>query len=216
MRRASAPLIALLIMLLAGCSTTNEVVGKGPFQKRKYRPGWHVDLGRPAPMDHRARHAQEAAPIATLSPRIPTPSASPEAALHTAPPIRVPSIVPTSRSPEQHSVPALRQEDAQAVARPITAPDDQPQATDTANGPRRWNRMALVSGVFLLLSLLVIALGSGGVLLYLLFFAFLTGIIGLLLAIKHNERGRGIAIAAIAVPAVLIALIIVALNAAWG
>ncbi len=33
------------LALLAGCAQQNNaVVGKGPIQKRKYQPGWHVDL----------------------------------------------------------------------------------------------------------------------------------------------------------------------------
>lgn len=33
-----------ILVMLAGCSSTNDVVSKGPFQKRKYQKGWHVDL----------------------------------------------------------------------------------------------------------------------------------------------------------------------------
>ena len=33
------------LAFLAGCAQQNNaVVGKGPIQKRKYQPGWHVDL----------------------------------------------------------------------------------------------------------------------------------------------------------------------------
>jgi hypothetical protein len=35
---------AALLTLLAGCSSTNDVVSNGVFQKRKYQKGWHVDL----------------------------------------------------------------------------------------------------------------------------------------------------------------------------
>lgn len=82
--------------------------------------------------------------------------------------------------------------------------------------PRRWNRMALIAGIFLILSIAVALIsGGGGIFPYLLTFSFLTGLIGLLLAIKHKERGKGIAIAAMAWPVVIIALVIAALNAAW-
>ena len=33
-----------ILMLLASCSSTNDVVSNGPFQKRKYQKGWHVNL----------------------------------------------------------------------------------------------------------------------------------------------------------------------------
>lgn len=76
--------------------------------------------------------------------------------------------------------------------------------------------MALISGIFMVLSLAVVLLtGGGGIFLYLLTFSFLTGLIGLILAIKHKERGKGIAIAAMAWPVVIIALVIAALNSVW-
>jgi hypothetical protein len=33
-----------ILLLMAGCSTSNDVVSKSPIQKRKYRSGWHVNL----------------------------------------------------------------------------------------------------------------------------------------------------------------------------
>lgn len=39
------PLVALLLLaVITGCSSTNDAVSKGPFQKRKYQSGWHVDV----------------------------------------------------------------------------------------------------------------------------------------------------------------------------
>lgn len=32
------------LLFLASCSSTNEAISSGPFQKRKYRSGWHVNL----------------------------------------------------------------------------------------------------------------------------------------------------------------------------
>lgn len=93
--------------------------------------------------------------------------------------------------------------------------DVQPNEESITTG-RRWNRMALVSGAFLLLSAITIAVTGGGeILLYLLSFAFITGIIGLVLAIKHNEKGKLIAIAGIALPLIVVALAIAALNSAF-
>jgi hypothetical protein len=86
-----------------------------------------------------------------------------------------------------------------------------PKVEEGASDLPRWNRMAIVSGAFLLLSLLVLAAGGGYFLSYVLTFSFLTGLIGLLLCIKHKERGKGIAIAAMAFPIVLLAAVIAAL-----
>jgi len=91
----------------------------------------------------------------------------------------------------------------------ITDPSDE----QTTDGPRRWNRMALVSGVFLLLAILVAVTGGGSIIGYIFAFSVLTGVIGLLLAIKHNERGKGIAIAAIAFPLAILIAALIALNA---
>ncbi|MFT3884853.1 MAG: DUF4190 domain-containing protein [Flavobacteriales bacterium] len=43
-----------ILVFLAGCSSTNDVVSKGPIQKRKYHGGWYVDLNR----GHRHNAAQ--------------------------------------------------------------------------------------------------------------------------------------------------------------
>ncbi len=75
--------------------------------------------------------------------------------------------------------------------------------------------MALVSGGFLLLAVLFAALGGGAIIGYIFTFSVITGLIGLIPAIKHNERGKGIAIAAIAFPLAVLALVIAALNSAW-
>jgi len=92
------------------------------------------------------------------------------------------------------------------------APDQDPPSTE---GPR-WNRMAIVSGIFLILSMTVLAISGGtGILLYLLTFSFLTGLIGLILAIKHEQKGKGIAIAAIAFPLVIITLVLAGFSASW-
>ncbi|MEX1132875.1 MAG: DUF4190 domain-containing protein [Flavobacteriales bacterium] len=44
---ARSLLVLFLLGLFASCGhQRNAVVGEGPFQKRKYLPGWHVDLGK--------------------------------------------------------------------------------------------------------------------------------------------------------------------------
>jgi hypothetical protein len=42
--RTLLPVLVLIGLWGAACSTSNDVVGDGPFQKRKYRKGWHVDV----------------------------------------------------------------------------------------------------------------------------------------------------------------------------
>ena len=211
MRREFHSIIWLILLFSCGCSTTNDVVGHGPFQKRKYRPGWHVNLGHRKQLatEHMAREQDIIGPIAALPVSVHKPIApasplmasvvAPERTEHTSAARWDP---PTVQVRTDHVVP---------IADPPLAPAEE----ETSDGPRRWNRMALVSGAFLLLSGLVIIAGGGPVLGYLMAFAIVTGIIGLLLAIKHKERGKGIAIAAIAFPIAVLALVIAALNATW-
>jgi len=102
--------------------------------------------------------------------------------------------------------------------RPVTLPQRKIMGAldeQTTEEPRRWNRMALVSGAFLLLAILVAATGGGAIIGYIFTFSVITGVIGLVLAIKNKERGKGIAIAAIAFPIAVLALVIAALNTAW-
>lgn len=203
-------LLLVLFLLLCGCSTTNDVVSRGPFQKRKYQPGWHVDLAlnkdrsvptvvREQPMEPLAKRVFTAAPMVTSQPLV----ASTGTTSSTAPARHIP-VVPTRM---ETAIPVPLKE---ASTSPVEETSSEQTGTE-----RRWNRMALVSGVFLVLSIAAMAVGGGEILLYLLTFSFITGIIGLLLAIKHKERGKGIAIAAFALPVVLIALAIAALNAVW-
>jgi hypothetical protein len=71
------PFLLVLSVLLNGCGSSRDVVAHGLLQKRKYRPGWHVDL------PHRdntlnalraVRHIREAT---SVQPRRITPSCAP-------------------------------------------------------------------------------------------------------------------------------------------
>ncbi|MGV3637198.1 MAG: hypothetical protein ACO1NQ_06075 [Flavobacteriales bacterium] len=199
-------------ILFAGCSTSQDVVGHGPFQKRKYRPGWHVSWA-----SSEETSSRPSIPRSTVSPLVAktsarqVPTAEPLVAT-TAEAIRI------ERTPQPEPGMELRQESVKPTPVVSTGTDqleDVAPSEGTAE-PRRWNRLALISGIFLVLSIVVgILTGAGGIFPYLLTFSFLTGLIGLLLAIKHKERGKGIAIAAMAWPVVIIALVIAALNLAW-
>ena len=215
MRWSKVFFLAGLVAFLIGCSTTNDVVGRGPVQKRKYRSGWHLDFARSSARgtaSERKKHATvEPEPVTELpvanSSLIDQPLASKVATNASEP---VASVLPSIPLDTKRLDPVPLEE--QFVQTPPSPAQDTSPAGEE-DGPRYWNRMALVSGVFLVLSFLVIALsGGGGLLGYLLFFSFLTGVIGLILTIKHKEKGKGIAIAAIAFPVILIALVLAALN----
>lgn len=201
-------LLFVLSLVLSGCSASEQVMNDGPFQKRKYRPGWHVDLGWHNPRSSPTRdHLREIAPQ-RMAPRIAQPSAWPMPALE-ASSTPLPPVPIATRKPRPSAPPVIMQ--APRVEPTTAAPTTQGTATS-----HRWNRMALVSGVFLTLAALVIGISGGGeVLIYLLVFALLTGIIGLILALKHKERGKGIAIAAIAGSLTVLSLLIAAMTSVW-
>lgn len=211
MRRTVRAILWLFLFVLYGCSATHDVVGHGPFQKRKYRPGWHVDIGRRVP-EPAVRTAVQRGTVRRM---VATPVLPIDRITHPEPlTASVLSAGQTDRTPPARWTSPGPDTGMRTIAPPvkkILKPSDE-QTTDE---PRRWNRMALVSGVFLLIAILVALTGGGGIIGYIFTFSVLTGIIGLLLAIKHNERGKGIAIAAIAVPLAVLALVIAALNSTW-
>lgn len=209
--RISIVLLIGALSLLGSCSSTNDVVRRGPFQKRKYLPGWHVDLPAKERSTLTRVRSDEGIAVRT-SPRTIGSSAQPTS--HDLVAALDIQALPLKSGPRMrtavHEAPRRAE---QAVAFPTSLASIEPTIE---HEPRRWNRMALVSGVFLTLSIIVIAIsGGGGILPYLFTFSIITGIVGLVLAIKHRERGKGIAIAAIALPVVVFALVIAALNAAW-
>ncbi|MBP7157114.1 MAG: DUF4190 domain-containing protein [Flavobacteriales bacterium] len=203
MTRSGKLLILLLLALFAGCSTSSDVVGKGPFQKRKYRPGWDLSSLR---TQHRkaipkARIVHERMRPITIRVERFWPDPPPLAPLSASLDL-IPSEVVTNRTStplalnEAASVPLWEQPEALA------------DGETTITGDRRWNRMAMASGVFLVLSAVAaIAPGGTAILLYLLSFAFITGIIGLVLARKNKEKGQLIAIAGIALPLLFVAFL---------
>lgn len=203
MTRSGKLIVLLLLALFAGCSTSSDVVGKGPFQKRKYRPGWDLssfrtqhrkaipktrivhERMRPMPV-HVERSWPEPEPAAPLSASLDP----------------IPSEVVTHRI----STPLDLNEPASFS--PLEQPEPVADGESTITGDRRWNRMAMASGVFLVLSAVAaIAPGGTAILLYMLSFAFITGIIGLILARKNKERGQLIAIAGIALPLLFVAFL---------
>ncbi|MBL7952865.1 MAG: hypothetical protein JNM62_14240 [Flavobacteriales bacterium] len=212
MRCVIGVLLLVTTGLLAGCSSTNDVVGNGLLQKRKYRPGWHWDVGRSTERVHKESAAARE-PMVRLSTRPLERAVEPPLMAELSSAIR-PS---TPSAPSGGTAPVFRWSGTPSVKMlNRTTVDQEQRAGQTTTGePRRWNRMALVSGAFLLLSLLVIIAGGGYFLGYVMTFSFLTGLIGLLLCIKHKERGKGIAIAAMAFPVALLAAVIIALNSAW-
>ena len=216
MSAGRAIILLLSLVLLAGCSTTNDVVGRGPLQKRKYRPGWHLDLARaskaPTP-DRRTVEGPDHLEARTVIPdRIVEPMNRPPVVLvreATSEPL---ASIGTTSPPDRDAAPVVAlTHPGRSVSGPV-GPDPS-QGPVQEEGHRYWNRMAIISGVFLLLLIgVVIAMFStwngGGIFWYVLLFTFLTGLIGLLLAIKHNERGKGIAILSLAVSLLIIGLFI--------
>jgi hypothetical protein len=201
--RSGKLLILLLLALFAGCSTSSDVVGKGPFQKRKYRPGWDLSSFRTPHREvvPRARIVHQR--IRPIPVRMETSWPDPEPA---APLSASLGPIHSEIVTQSTSIPLGLNEPARFS--PLEQPAPFVDGESTITGDRRWNRMAMASGVFLVLSAVAaIAPGGTAILLYLLSFAFITGIIGLVLARKNKEKGQLIAIAGIALPLLFVAFL---------
>jgi hypothetical protein len=53
------PLIIAALLLLGGCASTNEAISNKPFQKRKLRSGWYVNLDMGQHQQRAVRSAQQ-------------------------------------------------------------------------------------------------------------------------------------------------------------
>lgn len=208
--RATVRLMAFLLLVLCGCSSTGDAVGRGPLYKRKLLPGWHVELGRrPREVPPRPTRDGDHSTMASL---LPSPEPLPPPTLLPGPGNASSPAMPALAAPQRPAQERISREETSTTTRP---PRTVNHPVEEGGDVRRWNFMAMVSGIFLTLSALVLALGGGGIVFYLLTFSLLTGIIGLGLCIKHKERGKGIALAAIVGPMVVLALAIAALYAVW-
>jgi hypothetical protein len=176
------------IMLSAACSPSLDVVNKGVIQKRKYRPGWHVDLPR---RDRHWTRDDQQPPMRVLEVRT---SESVEmdrtrfpaviAAPLTRANVRAATGPRMERSATDHAVIRDRAPAAirSAVAHRVD-PDDRPM-----------NKLAVAG--FVLAQIALFGGLSIPALAWLTIPATILGIIALVQIGKRNERGRAFAIVA--------------------
>lgn len=100
---------------------------------------------------------------------------------------------------------------ARASPEPHSAVDQ-----ERSRGTRKWNTLSLIAAGGVALAFIALFIGGGAALWsYLLGASLILAVVGLVQAIQRDERGKGIAIAAIVLPILFLALVIAALNAAW-
>lgn len=208
--------ILLVTVLFMSCSSNQDVVGRGPFQARKYRPGWNVELRSPFGRKHDGPLRTSTTPdrmqplLAAVAHGPSIPPAQPRVA-------EVPVITRKNEVLPTEQVMAHRADVTTRYAVSHTSHDQDP-TTDTEHAPstRKWNTLSLVAAGGVALAFIALFIGGGAALWsYLLGASLILAVIGLVQAIQRDERGKGIAIAAIVLPILFLALVIAALNAAW-
>lgn len=187
----------VIALVAVGCATTRTTTAERTFQKRRYQPGWHIDLGNRkdhAPKAHgtTVHHlAVRTSPIPTFSPeRAPLP-AMPSA----SPLIDEGTITATAGSIPVHDMvrpvaPASVELEGRASKVHVVEPD------------ARWNPWA---GPALVLALGTVAYGLVGTSIWVV----LVGVVGTLvlasIAVRKGRtfewRGKGMALAALVIGA---------------
>lgn len=203
----SFPLSILLVVLLwTACSPSQDVVGRGPIQKRKYRSGWNLELRGSAKhgTNKTAEKADRSVPMDVMSP---VPSL-PEVRFDPAAPLSASSgpevfVAPAPTGPSERI--AVPEEFHPKVEDPTSNAARPPTSDDLDWRP--WERMAIIAGIFMVLTAAIFAAsGFIGLVYYLLGFAFITGLVGLWMGMKHKRKGKGLAIAAILFSIVMLIL----------
>lgn len=216
----SALLLLTILLFLGACSTSNDVISKGPIQKRKYRPGWYVDIGfnerdgrDRSNNTHVARNAHARNEVIEA----PDPTSwngSATASLDTTRigpwvvDTRAPLAFSPSRTKVVHGQPPLDARWHIQTPTKTAVPAEPPTLNDRAERPM--NRTALWG--FIIAYAGLIGFFFFPELSYLIFAGFVLGIIGLLQVLHRKERGLGFAIAAILGPLAFILLAIYVLS----
>ncbi|MCU0320659.1 MAG: hypothetical protein MUE88_11375 [Flavobacteriales bacterium] len=198
-------LTLVLVLGLSACSQGPDVMGKGPFQARKYRPGWHLDLRSG---NHQAAQRTSARPLEARLPPPPDPTpghpiAVPVAALELAP-------TPPPKAPKKPAIaPGPPRRSVHPTTDPI-APQDEPE---NLMPKKRWNWMGVVA--FLMAGGTVLlgfsALGTTAVLIAAVLTALVAGLT-LRRIRKREQAGKGFALIALLVA--VIALVITGVSIA--
>lgn len=205
MNRSLRHLLACVLLVgLAACSQGPNVIGKGPLQARKYRPGWHLDLRtgthpmtrRSAPRPLEARLPAPAEPLAGRPLTVQVVTAQPVP----TPPSKAPRTPIIAPEPPLTLDPALN---------PIAAQDE----PENLMPKKRWSCMGMVA--FLLATGTAIlgfsAFGTTTVLLAAGFTALIAGFT-LRRIRKREQAGKGFALIALLVA--FIALVITGVSIA--
>ena len=94
------------------------------------------------------------------------------------------------------SGPYARSTPFEPTKRPPPESTKEPDLGDPAWQP--WERMAIVAGIFMVLAAIFFGIsGFVPIVYYMLSFAFMTGTVGLIMGIKHERKGKGLALAAV-------------------
>ncbi len=195
----------VLLIGLAACSQGPDVIGKGPLQARKYRPGWHLDLHT------NTQPTARRSPTRPLEARLPAPAEPAPGRPLTAQAVTVGPVraLPT-RAPKRPSVvPEPPRTSIHSAADPIAAQDE----PENLMPKKRWNWMGVVA---LLLAAGTVTLGFSplGTSAVLLAAGFTALVAGLTLRRirKREQAGKGFALIALLIA--FLALVITGVSIA--
>ncbi len=199
------PLGCVLLVGLAACSQGPDVIGKGPLQARKYRPGWHLDLRTGNhPMTRRSA-------LRPLEARLPAP-AEPLAGRPLTVQVVIAQAVP-SPPPKAPGTPNIAPEPPLTPLDPALKPIAAQDEPENLMPKKRWSWMGIVA--FLLATgtatLGFSAFGTTIVLLAAGFTALFAGFT-LRRIRKREQAGKGFALIALLVA--FIALVITGVSIA--
>ena len=205
----------LIIVLLYGCASDRTVVHGGAFQKRKHRPGWHVDLGRRDDkstarnvITPRSRSVDQTTRLAIRRPATPvTTSVRTPLSLTFTVPVAHTSAADLTR-PQSSST--GRSESELGIAAPAQLDQNGPE---DLMPKKRWNQLAIPAFILALFTIYLglFTLGTTAVIVAAVITIVVAGI-SLRHIRKREQAGKGFALAALIIG--LIAALVTAITIA--
>jgi hypothetical protein len=182
--------LAVSVLVLPSCSTSDQVVGNGFFQKRKYNKGFHVNLKRKVERTKSAKVQKEVFIRGTInSPEVQAISAPVVSSEKLRNTVQNKQALPGKLYEQINNLPIIQQ----LSTRPVESEEER-------SGPRRLEGFSLAAFILGLFGIFPLAIAFG--------------IIGINRVSKYREEywGEGFAIAGLALGSLLLLI----LSIAWS
>ena len=202
MRRLAG--LCLIATMLVGCGGSRDVVSKGPIQKRKYRPGWAVDIGGGHPQREASPRRMTSRAIAVRPAEEPIEQVPLQGSAY--PDLSDEPLAMVPETEDQGMIIARSPCVAVGMARDMSAP---PLSDDRPLNKLAPTALAVVVGGVLLSFLL----DTGTFFIIGIIAGFVLALIALGQIKRRNESGEGYGIAALVLSTVGIAVMLIAFVA---